>query len=162
MRELYDSHAIYRNTSQLPHPSLDMWTKRLSSIPDNVYSYVSIHHAEDESKDAQGGLVDNLAVVVNTKERQRHIASFGITVKEGFHGQGIGKALMNTLIDLADNWLNLHRIELTVYTDNEPAIVLYKKFGFVIEGEAVDVAFRDGEYVNSYYMARIKHKSENT
>ena len=58
-------------------------------------------------------------MVVNTKERQRHIASFGITVKEGFHGQGIGKALMNTLIDLADNWLNLHRIELTVYTDND-------------------------------------------
>jgi len=27
-------------------------------------------------------------------------------------------------------WLNLTQLELEVYTDNEPAIQLYKKFGF--------------------------------
>jgi putative acetyltransferase len=41
--------------------------------------------------------------------------------------------MMRAVIDLADKWLNLARIELTVFTDNEPAIALYRKFGFEIE-----------------------------
>lgn len=60
------------------------------------------------------------------------------------------------MIDLADNWLNLYRLEMTVYTDNDKAIKLYQKFGFNIEGEAVNFAFRNGQFVNAYYMARIK------
>ena len=43
-----------------------------------------------------------------------------------------------------------------MYTDNEPAIKLYQKFGFKIEGTAVRYAFRDGEYVDTYFMARLR------
>jgi RimJ/RimL family protein N-acetyltransferase len=46
--------------------------------------------------------------------------------------------------------------ELEVYTDNEPAIQLYKKFGFTIEGTLAQFAFRDGQYVDSYTMARLR------
>jgi L-phenylalanine/L-methionine N-acetyltransferase len=59
------------------------------------------------------------------------------------------------MIDLADNWLGLHRIELTVYVDNAPAIHLYEKFGFVIEGTARAFALRGGEYVDAHTMARL-------
>ncbi|WP_133154143.1 GNAT family N-acetyltransferase, partial [Vibrio sp. 10N.261.49.E11] len=51
--------------------------------------------------------------------------------------------------------INIKRMELTVYTDNERAINLYKKFGFVIEGESAGFAFRNGEYVAVYHMARL-------
>lgn len=63
---------------------------------------------------------------------------------------------MATMVDLADNWLNLLRIELTVFVDNKAALGLYSKFGFEIEGESEAYAFRDGEYVSVYHMARIK------
>ena len=49
-------------------------------------------------------------------------------------------------------------MDLDVYVDNEPALRLYKKFGFVIEGRLVDYAFRDGEYVDVYIMARLRGK----
>jgi putative acetyltransferase len=65
-------------------------------------------------------------------------------------------ALMKAAIELADNWLNLTRLELTVYTDNEPALRLYKKLGFEIEGTHRKYAFRDGGYVDAYTMARIR------
>jgi L-phenylalanine/L-methionine N-acetyltransferase len=39
---------------------------------------------------------------------------------------------MQAAVDLADKWLNLTRLELEVYTDNAPAIRLYKKFGFTV------------------------------
>ena len=55
-----------------------------------------------------------------------------------------------------EKWLNLARIELTVFTDNEAAIALYRKFGFEIEGTLRKYAFRDGEFVDAYAMARIK------
>ncbi len=55
-------------------------------------------------------------------------------------------------LDLADNWLNLTRVELTVYTDNAPA--LYEKFGFGIEGTHRRYAFSDGEYADACSMAR--------
>ena len=63
---------------------------------------------------------------------------------------------MQAAVDLADKWLNLARLELEVYTDNEPAIRLYKKFGFVIEGTLVRFAFRDGQYADGYAMARLR------
>ncbi len=63
---------------------------------------------------------------------------------------------MEAVVDLADKWLNLVRLELDVYTDNEPALRLYKKFGFVIEGTLAHFAFRDGRYVDGYMMARLR------
>ena len=60
------------------------------------------------------------------------------------------------MIILADKWLNLVRLDLDVYTDNEAAIKLYRKFGFAVEGTLVKAAFRDGAYVDNYVMARLR------
>ncbi|HHC6783606.1 TPA: GNAT family N-acetyltransferase, partial [Vibrio parahaemolyticus] len=79
-----------------------------------------------------------------------------IGVHDQFHGLGVGSKLIETIIELADNWLNVRRIQLEVNADNEAAIGLYKKHGFEIEGEAIDASFRDGEFINTYYMARIR------
>jgi putative acetyltransferase len=88
--------------------------------------------------------------------RRAHVATFGMAVDERFQGQGVGNALLAALIDLADNWYNVHRIELEVYCDNAPAIHLYEKHGFVIEGTHRAWAFRDGEYADVYTMARLR------
>lgn len=41
----------------------------------------------------------------------------------------MGTTLMETLLDLADHWLMLVRVELEVFADNEQAIRLYEKLG---------------------------------
>lgn len=63
---------------------------------------------------------------------------------------------MQATIDLAEKWLGLTRMELEVFVDNEPAIHLYKKFGFEVEGTRVAFAFRDGQYVDTLMMARVR------
>jgi putative acetyltransferase len=89
-------------------------------------------------------------------DRRQHVASLGMGVRDDFTGRGIGSALLGELIEIADNWLNIRRVELTVFVDNAAAIALYKKFGFVNEGMLKDYAFRAGKFADVYTMARIK------
>jgi putative acetyltransferase len=63
---------------------------------------------------------------------------------------------MHEMVNLCDNWLRIERIELTVFVDNAPALTLYQKFGFKIEGTGKRFALRNGEYIDAYFMARIK------
>lgn len=82
----------------------------------------------------------------------------GMTVRADWHGKGVGSALMEALLALADGWLNVTRIELTVFVDNERAIALYRKFGFEIEGTHKAYALRAGRYVDTHTMGRVKQK----
>ena len=88
--------------------------------------------------------------------RQKHVATLGIAISDDFQGKGIGSRLLAALIDAAENWHDIHRIDLMVFTDNAPAIGLYRKFGFEIEGTLRNYAFRDGSYADSHIMARIR------
>lgn len=51
--------------------------------------------------------------------------------------------------------LGLRRIDLTVFSDNAPAIALYRKFGFVEEGFSRGFALRDGMLADVLHMARL-------
>jgi putative acetyltransferase len=88
--------------------------------------------------------------------RQIHTAHLGMGVHDDFTGRGIGSALLAALVDASDNWLAIKRLELTVYVDNETAIRLYEKFGFETEGRLKAFAFRNGEYVDAFTMARVR------
>lgn len=145
--EIYSQPRAQRETLQLPKPSVSMWTQRLENIPTGVYSFVA---------EVDGKVVGNIGLHHSQRPRTSHSANFGIGVHDDYHGLGIGSKLLETVIDLADNWLQIKRIHLEVNTDNEKAIACYKKFGFEIEGEFKAASFRDGEYINTYSMARVK------
>ncbi len=88
--------------------------------------------------------------------RRRHAGLIGMGVHDAHVGQGIGSLLLGALLDTADRWLDLKRIELTVYSDNRPAIRLYERFGFEREGYLKGFAFRDGAYADAFAMARCR------
>jgi L-phenylalanine/L-methionine N-acetyltransferase len=79
-----------------------------------------------------------------------------MAVRDDYQGKGVGTALLRELIDAADNWLGLRRIELTVYTDNERAIRLYQRFGFEAEGTHRGYALKAGVYADALVMARLR------
>lgn len=90
--------------------------------------------------------------------RRSHAGSLGMGVHPAFGGQGVGTALMAAIVELADNWYNLRRLELEVYHDNLPAIRLYEKFGFVVEGVHHAYAYRRGQFVDALSMARLRNE----
>jgi GNAT superfamily N-acetyltransferase len=80
----------------------------------------------------------------------------GMGVAVAWQGQGVGSRLLAAVLDLADNWMNVQRVELSVYADNEAAIALYRKFGFDTEGLFREYAVRDGALVDALSMARLR------
>lgn len=70
---------------------------------------------------------------IGSKYKVRHRAEFGITVSKNYWGQGIGKAIMNACIACARQ-AGYTQLELDVVSDNERAISLYKKLGFIEYG----------------------------
>ena len=150
--EMFASPKLYANTLQLPYPSREGWRRRLAEPGDGTYNLVAV--------------VDNKVVgmfglhTFPARPRRQHAAAIGLTVHDDWHGKGVGTALMRAGLDLADNWLNLTRLELKVYTDNEAAIRLYERFGFEREGTLRQYAFRDGRFVDSYMMARLRPSLE--
>jgi putative acetyltransferase len=88
--------------------------------------------------------------------RRSHAAGLAMGVHDDHWGKGIATALMTELVGAADNWFAIKRLELTVFTDNVPAIRLYEKFGFEPEGVQRGFAFRAGQYADVLSMARLR------
>lgn len=106
--------------------------------------------------EVDGAVVGNAGLHLMTR-RRAHSAGLGMAVREEYRGRGVGSALLDAIIDLADNWYNIVRLELQVYTDNEPAVRLYERRGFAIEGTHRAYVYRLGEFVDAYTMARLRN-----
>lgn len=151
MRRKFSGPLAMRGTLQLPFPSAETWRKRFAEPPDGTFNLLAC---------VENDVVGHLGLhTFPNHPRRRHVGQIGMAVRDDWQGRGAGRALMQAMVDLTDNWLNLSRIELEVYTDNMPAIHLYEKFGFVIEGTLRRFAYRDGEFVDVYAMARMRENS---
>lgn len=142
----YTAPMVVRNTLQMPYRSLESVRELLTKSGEGDHILVAV---------IDGEVVGVIGLHTSSRPRVNHKGEIGMMVRDDWQGKGVGTAMMRAVIDLADKWLNLTRIELTVFTDNEPAIALYRKFGFEIEGAHRKYAFRDGEFVDAYTMARI-------
>ena len=150
---LMSDETVYPSLLQTPYPSEERWRKLLEGNDAPGNSDLMLVAECNDQVVASAGLHS-----VGQQIRRRHVAGLGISVARQAQGQGIGTALMSALTQYADNWGHLLRIELTVYTDNDRAIQLYKKFGFQEEGVRRAFALRDGLYVDALAMARLHPK----
>ncbi|MRD46564.1 GNAT family N-acetyltransferase [Caenimonas koreensis] len=87
--------------------------------------------------------------------RRFHVRYLGIGVHPQWQGRGVGRQLIARLVDWADNWANVLRIELHVHADNDRARALYESFGFFEEGRHKAYALKNGRFVDCFSMARL-------
>jgi L-phenylalanine/L-methionine N-acetyltransferase len=155
--EFMSEEAVFGGLLQMPYPGVDERTKRIADTPADALSLVAELRDEGEGRGkvvASAGLFPASPGAV----RRRHVMTLGIGVAASAQRQGIGRSLMQAMLDWADNWGQVLRIELTVYADNAAAIALYQQFGFVHEGTHHAYALRAGEYVTTLSFARLHPK----
>jgi len=144
---MFDDLATVSGTTQMPYANLTLWQQRLSQSAEGRLMLVA----------EQGGAVVGCAGLHADAhgEAREHVRNIGLTVAPGAQGRGIGRRLLAELVDYADNWANIARLMLTVYTDNAAAIHLYRSLGFVMEGTHKRYAFRNGQWKDAHAMARL-------
>lgn len=142
---------IAENLLALPSESMVQNEKFIANLSDDDHIFCA--ETIINNVPAVVGLV---GLHVRKLPRERHSAVLGIMVHTDFHGKGVGSRLMEAVIDLADNWLLLKRVGLTVFPDNSPAIKLYEKFGFVVEGTMKYASTRRGKLADLLLMARYR------
>ncbi|MBB3773578.1 MULTISPECIES: GNAT family N-acetyltransferase [Ancylobacter] len=143
---IYAFEDVVAYTTQLPHRDTRFWQDFYKTRdPENVELVAVL----------EGRVVGHLGMLLNRAPRRKHVGTFGLCVHPDVHGRGIGSALMTEMLNMADNWLNLLRLELGVASDNARAIALYERFGFTRERESRFDLFTRGRFASTTHMARF-------
>lgn len=144
---LVSSHVV-NGSMRLPYQSVRYAEKRVA--PENgVFKLVAV--AADE-------IVGYCELITHPDNpRHAHAGEINMIVTAARHqGNGVGRALMQAMVDLADNWLRLTRLGLVVWTTNGHAIRLYESFGFTIEGTMPAFVFGSGTFIDAHMMGRVR------
>jgi len=138
--------GVIETTMALPSLRLEQRIKSIQQLSEHDHYMVA----------EQACQVVGIAGLTVGTGRQRHSGHLFIYVATQHQGQGVGSRLIQTLLDLADQWLLLRRVELTVLTENEGAKRLYERFDFVVEGCRKMSIISQGELKDEWLMARYR------
>lgn len=142
---------VARTTAQLPSLEMGRVQQQVDSGSANLHRLVAV---VDEAEGSR--LVGSCHLHHAENPRLAHSGNLGMFVHPDYWGQGIGGQLLAGVLDLADNWLNLRRVQLEVHTDNPAAVRLYEKYGFEIEGTHRYHMYGGGRWADSYFMGRLR------
>lgn len=90
------------------------------------------------------------------RKRMSHKGSFGLMIRKNYRGMGIGKELVQALLDWAEANPLIEKVSLGVFSTNHRAIALYKSMGFVEEGRKIkEFKMSESEYVDDIIMYKL-------
>lgn len=150
--QLRRTPGVFENMLGIPSYRNTTSEEYISGLGSTSHVFVAV----DTDSEPSEQVIGLSGLEVGHMDRVRHSGGMGIMVHPDYQGQGIGKQLMEAVLDMADNWLMLVRVELTVYADNHRAIHLYEKYGFEKEGLKRMAVIRSGQYIDELIMARFR------
>lgn len=103
----------------------------------------------------EGEFVGNCALMsVGTYKRNSHRCEVAIALYQKFCGRGIGKIMMQTVLEQAKR-VGYEQAELEVISDNKGAIALYEMLGFKKYGSFPrNMKYTDGSYADADWMMK--------
>jgi len=102
-------------------------------------------------------LIANSAVQMKDKI-EKHIGIFGISVAKAYRGEGVGRILMDTVIEQTKEHIpQIELLTLSVFHNNGKACALYESFGFKKYGMLPGgVKLPDGYADHVYMYKRVR------
>ena len=113
---------------------IERWSENLSR-----YTFPPILATIPTSRN-EGRVIGRAVLVHSDRPSVRHRAEFGIVVHDDYQDQGVGTELIRFMLEIACRH-GLMKVTLEVFPDNERAIHVYKKCGFLLEGSLTDHYF---------------------
>jgi len=90
-------------------------------------------------------------------DRKNQTVEYGnLLIREAFRGKGLAKEASKVLLDYLFTEVNVHRVYLEVFADNDNAVVLYEKLGFKREGVLRQAVFSRGEFRDVLIMGLLR------
>ncbi len=86
--------------------------------------------------------------------KDRHVASLGIVLINGYRVMGIGKAMLKAAVEWCDR-AGYEKMEVSVLSTNQHAIHLFEQFGFQIVGVLKRQLKIGPDYVDELIMDRM-------
>src|SRR5262249_23601333 len=100
-------------------------------------------------------VVGSLSFYGGEFSRIRHVGHFGMVVRSDYRSQGVGSALIETMLLWARDNPIIEKIATTLFTNNQRAINLYTRFGFVAEGRRHrEFLISPGRYMDALLLAK--------
>lgn len=144
-----DYETVRGMMSGIPFPSSmadeQQWLSQQSSYTRGEYQFA----VENEDGDLVGRCG---AIRVDWKNR---LAELAIMIGTPYRGRGYGTEAMALLCDFCFREMNLHRLKVTVFAFNEPALRCYERNGFVREGLLRRELWRDGAWRDVVILAKL-------
>lgn len=108
-------------------------------------------HSIDFAIEADGKYIGSCSLYTHGRFAGTAELAIGIGDRD-YWGKGYGREVVSLLVDYGFRILNLHKISLTVMSNNERAIRSYRAAGFVEEGRLSRHAWSGGRYVDVVHM----------
>lgn len=105
-----------------------------------------------------GKIVGSVDVHRGASVRDWHVGTIGLMVAKDFRGEGLGKFLLETIIEKAKE-MGIKTVILDVFSDNEIARNLYRKVGFKEFGVLPQGLYRQKNFSDRIYMYKEIYSS---
>lgn len=92
--------------------------------------------------------------VFNAREAYRFVADFSIYVEREYRGKGVGRVMLERLIDLARRH-GFHKMALSAFPTNTGGMALYERLGFRTVGIYREQGVLDGQWVDTIIMEKL-------
>lgn len=158
-----DIHEYYKNGFEIIDEEVQKFTGT-NHVPtkEDIENYVK-RIVEDDSRydfliiDSENQIIGES--VINEIDADSNSANFRIAIFNSANfGKGIGTEAIQMTLQFGFEKLNLHRIELEVFSFNKRAYASYRKTGFVEEGRRREAVFINGEYHDAIIMGILHNE----
>ena len=129
--------------------------KSNSPIPGGIVSGTSLHYAIVDDSDEYLGTASLKSI-----DTKNGTAEYAITTRKKVQSKGIAYNATMMMLSKAFFELGLHRVYLSVYSNNRSAIRLYERCGFIYEGEFREHFLIDGKRVSWKWYGILKDEFE--
>lgn len=136
------------------------FTKTVEDQQQFLASYLEHPHQLALLAEADGNVIGFLNFQNGHRKRIAHQGEMSMSLLRDWRGQGVGRAMVERLLVWAQVNLLLEKVTLDVFSENQPAIALYERVGFVKEGiQRKAIKMEDGTYHSLIRMALFLDKN---